>query len=144
LLPLSDFTITLSKSTDYLRCAVLVHVLAALLLLRSALPFLLVVVIVIVLTTLLISICCYGVPTPTYHKLSYHPGYWLLHTRGGQQMKYDVVSIGFDGGMFILLTFSGENKRKNLVIFKDQLTVDQYRILKFVDKQTRVIDSTLV
>lgn len=72
-------------------------------------------------------------PLPNHKKLSYHPSYWLLHKADGLQIKYERVSIIFEGGIFILLCLTGISPRKTLVIFKDQITVAQYRILKFID-----------
>ena len=129
MLPSSNFTITLNKSKDYLCCAVSIHVLAIIVLFRSSLPLLLIISMTLVLIILLFLVCCSKSPLPRYHKLSYHPRYWLLHQVNGQQVKYEHASIGFDGGLFILLTLTHSNSRKNLVIFKDQMTTEQYRIL---------------
>ena len=130
MLPSSDFTITLNKSKDYLRCAVCIHVLAMIVLLRSALPPLIIYSLLLVLIITLVHIIRSKVPLPRYQKLSYHPGYWLLHEVGGKQTKYERAAVGFDGGLFVLLTLTGINLQKKLVIFKDQITIEQYRVIK--------------
>lgn len=130
MLPLSNFTIVLNQSKDYLRCSLFIHVLAMIVLLRSALSPLMISAFLLVLVIFLVQIIRSKVPLPKYQKLSYHPGYWLLHEVSGKQTKYEQAAIGFDGGVFLLLTLSGINPRKNLVIFKDQITMEQYRILK--------------
>lgn len=71
-------------------------------------------------------------PLPQYQKLSYHLGYWLLHKTNGRQIKYEHASIGFEGGIFVLVNLTGISPQKTLVVFKDQMTVEQYRILKFI------------
>ena len=130
LLPLSGFTITLNKSRDYVRCAVLIHVLAVIVLIRSALPLLMIFMLFLVLIIFFIFIIYSKSPISTYHKLSYHPGYWLLHEVNGNHIKFEHASIGFEGGVFLLLTLTGISPRKNLVIFKDQISTEEYRILK--------------
>ena len=72
-------------------------------------------------------------PMSHYQKLSYHPGYWILHEVNGRQIKYERASISFEGGIFVLLSLSGISSRKTLVIFKDQITTAQYRVLKFIE-----------
>ncbi len=69
---------------------------------------------------------------PGYLKLTYHPGYWLLHKADGQQLKFEKVILGFDGGIFFLLTLAGISPRKSLVVFKDQISITQYRVLKLL------------
>jgi hypothetical protein len=133
LLPLSDFTIILSKSKDYLRCALLLHLVTMVVLVRSGLPFMMKLFLGLLLAISLITIIRNKLPLPNYEKLSYHPGYWLLHEVNGRQTKYEHASVGFEGGIFILLNLTGISPRKILVIFKDQITVAQYRILKFID-----------
>lgn len=128
--PSSDFTIALNKSNDYLRCAVSIHVLAIIVLVRSALPFVLIFTLLWVLIIFLVAIIRNNAPLPRYHKLSYHPGYWLLHEMNGRQIKYEKASVGFNGGLFFLLTLTSVSLRKNLVVFKDQITTEQYRILQ--------------
>lgn len=133
MLPLSDFTITLSKSKDYLRCVVLLHLLAVIVLVRSGLPFMIKTPLGLLVVIFLINTMRNKLPLPHYQKLSHHPGYWVLHKANGQQIKYERASISFEGGIFVLLHLTGISPRKVLVIFKDQITVAQYRILKFID-----------
>ena len=71
-------------------------------------------------------------PMPAYLKLTYHPSYWMLHKSKGQLLKYERASIGFDGGIFFYLNLTGINPRKNLIIFKDQIDVAQFRVLKLI------------
>ena len=50
----------------------------------------------------------------------------------GVQHRYEQVSFGFDGGVFLLLKLTGLNHKKNIIIFYDQMTPEQYRMLKFI------------
>jgi hypothetical protein len=100
---------------------------------RSGLPLALKSFFGILVIVFFIKIFRAKLPLPNYQKLTYHPGFWLLHETTGQQIKYERVAIDFEGGIFILLKLTGISSRKTLVIFKDQITVEQYRILKFIN-----------
>ena len=130
MLPSSDFTITLNKSTDYLRVALIIHGLAIIILLNSALPSLVLFPSVLALLLFLLRSISRP-PLPLYGRLSYHAGSWLLHRVNGQYTQYKRATIDFDGGLFILLTLSDSSPTKKLVIFNDQITEAQYRVLKF-------------
>lgn len=132
MLALSGFTITLSKSKDYFRGALVLHVLALIVVLRSALSFLPMLIFSLLVIVFFIDIIRNKTPLPKFHKLSYHLGYWLLHEREGRQHKYDSASIVFDGGVFLLLKMTGISSNKTLVIFYDQITSEQYRRLRFI------------
>lgn len=133
MLPLSNVTITLNKSKDYLKCTCLLHLLTLIVLMRSGLPLALKSFFGILVIVFFIKIFRAKLPLPNYQQLTYHRGYWLLHETVGQQIKYERAEIGFEGGIFILLKLTGISPRKTLVIFKDQITVEQYRILKFIN-----------
>lgn len=133
MLPLSDFTIKFSQSKDYIRSAFLLHLLAMVVLARSGLPLMMKFFLGSLLVFLYIHITRDQSPITSYQKLSYHPGGWILHGGKDKGIKYERVYIIFEGGVFILLQLSGINPRKTLVIFNDQMTINQYRTLKFLD-----------
>ncbi len=135
MLALSGFTITFSQSKDYLRCALVLHVLAIIVVLLSALPLGFKLLFILIVMVCFIDIIRSKTPLPRYHQLSYHPGYWLLHETHGAQHQYEQVSIGFDGGLFLLLILSGLGAKKTLVVFYDQMTPEHYRVLKFIQYQ---------
>ena len=132
MLPSSDFTILFSRSKDYLRCAFLIHVLAIIVLIHSSISPLISIPLIVFLVLSMIKISRSGIPLPDYHKITYHPGYWLLHNASGKRMKFERASISFDGGLFLLLRLTGIYRQKTIVIFNDQISTDQYRVLKLV------------
>ena len=69
-----------------------------------------------------------------YHKISYQVGSWILEDNSDKSSRYESINIRFDGGLFILLGLSDVTKSKILVIFKDQITSSQYRILMLAGK----------
>lgn len=134
MLHLSTIAITLGKSADYVKLACLIHVFAVIVLLNSSLPMLLSMGLLFVLILSAISIVRLGIPLPGLIKLNRHGTYWLLHGRSGEETRYEEVHISFEGGLFILLTLIGEDSKRTLVVFKDQLAADQYRALNVIGK----------
>ncbi len=71
-------------------------------------------------------------PLSCYCKLTYHPGYWLLHEINGVSLRYEEAFLLFDGGLFTLLTLGGKGKQKILTLFNDQMSQEQHRVLTFM------------
>jgi len=134
LLHLSNFTITLGKSNNYLRMACLIHVFAIVVLWHSSLPIYVIICMLLVLIVSLTLIARSKIPVPEYNQLSYHKSYWLLHDIHEQEIRYEQAHISFDAGLFILLALTGESPSKKLVIFVDQLSTSQYRALNVIGK----------
>lgn len=111
---------------------VLLHLLAIIVLACSGLPLMIKLSLGGGLALYFIYIMRSKLPLPQYQKLSYQLGHWLLHMTNGRQIKYEQATIGFEGGLFVLLNLTGSSPGKTLVVFKDQVTVEQYRILKFI------------
>lgn len=126
----SNVTISLSKSKDYLRCAVFIYALAFIVLMRSGLPLSITIPLSLLLIIFLALTIYSNAPIQAYQLLTYRSGYWLLNKVDGLEVKYEQLTISFDGGLFILLTLTGINPQKKMVVFKDQLTLAQYRVLK--------------
>ena len=137
MLPSSDFTILFRKSKDYLRCAFLIHVLAIIILIHSSISLLISIPLIVFLVLSMLKIARSSIPLPDYYKITYHPGYWLLHSTSSKRMKFERASIGFDGGLFVLLRLTGIYRQKTIVIFKDQITLDQYRVLKLISRNEK-------
>ena len=136
MLPLSNFTITLGKSNNYLRLACLIHVFALVVVWNSSLPISIMLSMLLVLIGSFISIARNRVPVPSYDKLSYHINHWLLHDIHGQAYKYEQAQLSFDAGLFFLLSLISETSTKKLIIFTDQLTTAQHRALNVIGKLT--------
>ena len=132
MLPLSELTITFKRSNDYLRLVLCIHLLVILVLLHSAFSGLIIGGILLLLLLPMIHIFRHRTPLPAYNNLSYHAHHWFLSCTNGHEIKYEKAAIHFDAGLFILLTLSGGRRFKTLVIFKDQFTSSQYRLLKFI------------
>lgn len=139
MLLLSDFVITFKPSNDYLKLALLIHLFTIIVLLKSAFPVLLIMLTLFLLLVCLIRIIRAPMPLPAYSRLAYQAGYWVLRANSGRSHKFERVTVRFDGGLFILLTLTGYGPSKNLVIFNDQMTNKQHRILRVVGKITQKV-----
>ena len=112
----------------------LIHLFAAFVLLQSSLPHVFMGVMLIILLLGMLQIVRCDSHLPLYSKLTYHTTYWLLHGRHGEETQYEQARICFDGGLFILLQLSAVGLEKKLLIFKDQLTISQNRMLHVITK----------
>lgn len=132
---LSSYTITLGKSKDFQRCTVFVHLLCVCLLYRSSFfPLLVGPLTALIVLTMMLTFW-QAVPEPNYTELSFQKTGWTLHKRNGDQISYQNLDIEFDGGLFMLLTLTNSKFRKRLVVFYDQITTAQYRMLQFTIKR---------
>jgi hypothetical protein len=133
LLPLSEQTIVFNQSSDYRRCIIVVYLFAAIALVYSSLPWL----ISIPLTVLLIIRMQQALLAKSAsQKLVGYPDHWLFYNEQ-EILKYKEISIKFNGGFFTLLQLKGFNPKKTLLIFNDQITLAQHRLLKFKEKAIR-------
>lgn len=134
MLTISDFTITFNKSSYYVRLALLLHLFAGIVVLKSSLPIFIVVMMLLVLANAMMRILRSDSHLPLYSKLTYHTNYWLLHGRYGENTQYETMRICFDGGFFMLLHLSNESSEKKILLFKDQLNTNQIRMLHVITK----------
>lgn len=112
----------------------IIHLFAAFVLLQSSLPIVLMAVLLIVLLAGMMRIIRSDGHLPLHSKLTHQTTYWLLHGRHGEETRYEQARICFDGGLFILLQLSADGVDKKLLIFKDQLTHSQIRMLHVITK----------
>ena len=95
--------------------------------LNSALPLLIQLMLILYLMACMTHVLLKKDP---YVALLYQASRWLLHKTNGQILYYQQMRIQFDGGLFILLSLTDDVLQKQLIIlFKDQLTHDQMRMI---------------
>jgi hypothetical protein len=78
--------------------------------------------------------CAHPVPVKRFSHLNFQAGSWILHQRRGADEAFDEVSVKFDAGVCLLLKLSRHEHQRTLVVFKDQLTRNQERLLWMVSK----------
>ena len=135
MLTISGFRINLAESNDYVRCAILIHLLAALVVIKSSLPWAFIIPILLILLFIVLNIFVNKIPLSHKHDLYYHSGCWHLQKVEDEPVLYQQVIISFEGGIFILLRLTGLQNTRLLVVFKDQITQDQHRFLKIYERK---------
>lgn len=129
---LSKTVINLAKSRDYNRLLFLIHAIAVAAVVISGVMLIFK---ILAVAFLLLAGCV----------LWHHPGnrcQQLVHGHGsiyymdmqGKKTSYETHRVILDVGLFFLLEVRGEGFRKLLVIFFDQLTADDYRLLKHIEQ----------
>ena len=126
--------ISLDSSPYYARVALLIFFSALVLLFNSSFIWPLKAFLAALLLLQLIPIITKPIPHPKYKMISQDKSGWLLHGINGQEMIFDKVRIIIDTGLFFLLELSTEEKSQLLVVFSDQLTKDNYRLLNIYTK----------
>jgi hypothetical protein len=134
LLNLSNVEIVFCKSKYYVRIAGLIHIFAAVVLLHSSLSMILMYGLFFVLFINIVQIVRKPNPLHLYSQLTGHKTHWILHRWSGDTIRYEKVRICFDGGLFIVLQLSADGLKKKLLIFKDQLSTSQHRMLHVITK----------
>lgn len=134
----SNVTIHFEISRDYRRLAALLHGLALILVWISSFSLFLMCLLSLALIYQGWRVVLHGRPAREDETLTKGALGWQLSTRSGQLTQFQQVLIGFDCGLFMILQLTGDEIRKNRVVFHDQLTADQYRVLKL--QQERVLE----
>ena len=129
----SNIIISLGKSKDYLRSAVLLHIFSAIVLFKSSWPMMIKLGLCACLIVLLIHILRTRRPYSDSYELSHQKGYWLLHSRKSESSKHEKLEITFEGGIFFLLTFTGISPKKTMLIFYDQISSSDHRALMLLN-----------
>ncbi len=100
----------------------------------------------VLLTTILIPVLIYNHnrnPQP-FMKLCYASNGWILYDLSGQNTLYKTAQIRFDGGFFVLLVLQQDNYKQMLVIFRDQMSTQQYRMLRLMEKIEKKIEDVKI
>lgn len=140
MLNLSECRITLGRSTHYAKLALLIHLSAILLLAYSSFILLLKIAVTAFLLWQLIRIFNNPLPYPNYVMLTYHER-WVLHGKDHQERIYEKGRVVVSIGLFFLFELSGKNKKKLIVIFRDQIEEHSYRLLGIIEKiQPKLLD----
>jgi hypothetical protein len=134
LLNLSNYKISLGKSSYYARFVLLIYILALVLEFYSAIFFPLKMLLALLLLAQGLRIVKNPRPYPKYLMLTYNAKNWLLHELSEKTINYDSLRIVIDAGLFFLLELSRAQKRKYLVVFSDQNDRECYRLLNIIEK----------
>lgn len=70
-------------------------------------------------------------PCSTLKKIQFIGNKWVLETQGGKQQHYAKAAILMDTLLFQLIEFSNQRQKKHIVLFYDQLSLHQVRLVRF-------------
>lgn len=130
---LSNCRIKLGKSSDYLRLAAVIHTVVVLVLWNSGVCLSL----KMIATVLLIGQLGYIGYTHSLFSgttLVFYDNEWTIHDSRGQVFVYESHRVVLEAGLFFLLELSSVNQRKLMPVFFDQLSKNDYRALKLIEK----------
>jgi hypothetical protein len=136
--PLSNVTVRLKPSRDYLRLLVLVHGFAVIALLQTACPTGLIAALACVLAAHGSYLWRRKTPGARCSELNYAKESWLiLEDTTGELVVYDEAYVRFDFGWLIWLVFKNASKldktpRRDVLLFQDQISPDEHRLLRLV------------
>jgi hypothetical protein len=134
LLSLSRCIIKLSKSTSYSRLAFILSFFSAYLVINCQFWWLIKISLLGYLGFKFIYIYLNPFPYSDLIQFAFIKDEWILSYSVKPQLNYQKHRIVLDCGLFFLLEFSNETKRKIMVIFFDQLSPDDYRALCLIEK----------
>lgn len=129
MLPSLELTVNPQASKTYSRLLVITHLLALLLIGLSSLYFGVKGLLIVWLGWQFIFYRSYQKPHPELDELRYGQGQWKLILCDGTEQAYDTVEIRIHNMLFQLLRLSSPNKNKILILFNDQLSKEQLRLL---------------
>ncbi|MDA9271861.1 hypothetical protein N9Q05_00540 [bacterium] len=121
-----------------MRVSLVVHVFAVFVLWHSAASALVAMSLTCFLCVSMMRIMRNNVPVCGYHTLSYHKNFWQLQDKQGKTIKYEHASIRVDTGFFLLLTLKTGHLRKTILMFNDQLSTLEYRMLYLIEKTAEI------
>lgn len=134
MLSLSDCTIRFAKSSSYFRLLLVLYTISSVLLYNSICPHWLQIGIVFYFLVHLAQIRTNPSPHPHYLGLHYRQDHWILEDKQGRELPFEKIKVLLNAGLFYLLELKMEKKRKVLVIFSDQLSKQEFRILRVIEK----------
>ncbi len=122
------------QSSDYLRLTLLIYLGAIGVLFYSSWPPLVKFAILILLLWQLLRITRHPIPYSRWYSLNYQDEAWSLEDSKGQRVAYNKVDIILDTGFSFLLRLRAEKQQKVMVIFSDQLSTEDYQLLRLIVK----------
>lgn len=67
-------------------------------------------------------------------QLSFFDDKWTVYEHNHHSQSYEKHRIMLELGIFFLIEFSSESQRKTVVIFFDQLSAEDYRLLHLIER----------
>ncbi|KTD21156.1 hypothetical protein [Legionella londiniensis] len=126
---LSNFTITLDRSWDFLKLSALIHLFAGILIYRSSFAITAIALLIFILTIHFFYLLYHEYSGKNLCQIHYYGKKWHLLNRNHKSVQFERMDIVFHGGLFRVIELSGLNQKKRLVIFNDQVAPHQLKKL---------------
>ncbi len=140
--PLSNITVRLKHSRDYLKLLVLLHGFSVIALLQTACPRGLIVALTCVLAAHGSYLWRRKTPGACCSELNYTKEHWLvLDDTTGELVAYTEAYVRFDFGWVMWMVFKNtaedasvlnQQHRCDVMVFHDQMSQDEHRLLRLV------------
>lgn len=136
MLALSNLSVIVNKSNDYRKCLIVLYGFAMSLLLSSTLPQYGSYLTIMVLLIYLIPIIHTGKPHQNIQRVVFQGNKWQLFDSSEISIEYDCLIPLFTGHFFILLSCRGDQMNRVIVVFKDQMTQNQWHSFMVLLRQS--------
>lgn len=131
-----DLNIHFSRSKDYYKCEILLYSFTLVALVHTSFSKAFILLgFFAVAVSLLFHTLQFITTVGSHHQLAYRAGRWILTSEQGI-VEYGTARVSFDGGFFLFFTLINAKNRKKLMIFKDQITPNQQRMLVLICKMS--------
>lgn len=127
-------TVSLGESKVFVRVGIIIYALAAWMLLTSGLATSVKLLFLLLLMLFNFYIIKHPYPMPGYRQLNFQQSRWYLLNKQGAWEIYLNHRVILEAGLFFLLELKNLQKRQVLVIFFDQLPLEQYRMIRILQK----------
>lgn len=141
MLRLSEYTVPLSSSEDYKRVILIVYAFAMAVLLNSALSMHFACLTCLLMLVYVFNLLKTKKPYPLDECIIYRRGCWFIQQRGKITKQYEHMTIRFDTTFYIFVVFFSETEGKVVrIVFVDQMTPEDYHMLRVLEKISLKID----
>ena len=132
MLPIFEIKLRLKPSLDALKLSFLAHGLAIYILCNSGLTGVFVMPLAAgIVISFSLEIARWSA-YKTEHILDYMQPHWWLSLDAETPQQYENLQIRVDTGFFMLVVLTSATKKKNILIFRDQLTLNELRMLSIM------------
>ena len=125
----SELLVKPETSRFYCRLALILYLLSIVLIVNTSIYWVFKLVLIVLIVTQYKSDLRYQKPHSTLLAIRYSLKSWNLLMKNGQEHVYDEAKILIFNELFQLINFSSANKNKLIILFNDQLSKQQLRLL---------------
>ena len=129
MLPSLELTVNFPRSRVYKRLLLVIYLLSILFILNSSFYWLLQALLICSILFQFKVQYSLGKPHPEFNELRFQGKQWHLTFNSGKEHLFDTLSVLIHNPLFQLIRLSQPNKNKLIILFNDQLSSHQLRLL---------------